>query len=269
MSSNVCVVVFFGGPATGKTSFSKFLLENSSKFDFLIKCFCYDDYIKIDDNFKDFVGFERFRDERKCVLNEIEVSIEEFLRNKSEKYLIIVDDNNYYSSMRYEFYKTAKKLNTGFFQILFNSGLEESLVRNTNRKKTLNEDAVKNMFHKIEKPDRRNKWEENTLTFNIDADGDSFQNLEQKLSQIVQERFNHPEILIDSLKVPIPQSSIHEIDLILRKSINQRLKVSTGSDVRKYAIEFNNRRKQLLSDLRNNILEIPQSFDSLSELIFN
>lgn len=267
MSSNVCVVVFFGGPAVGKTSFSKFLLENSSSFDYSLKHFCYDDRIKIDENFKDFLEFESFKDARKSVLNEIEDFIETCLEEKSEKYLIIVDDNNYYRSMRYEFYKTAKKLNTGFFQIFFNSGLGKSLARNLNRKKTLNEEVVKNMFKKIEKPDVRNKWEANTLIFNIDA-GDSFQILGQQVSQTIKERFKHPEVLIDPV-VQIPQSSIHEIDLILRKSINQRLKSSTGSDVRKYATEFNNRRKQLLSDLRNNILEIPHDFNSLSELIFN
>lgn len=267
MSSNVCVVVFFGGPATGKTSFLKFLLENSSKFDFLLKYFSYDDFIKIDENFKEFLESENFKEARKSVLNEIEFCIEKCLQNKSEKYLIIIDDNNYYKSMRYEFYKSSKKFNSGFFQIFFNSGLKESLDRNSNRTKSLNENAVRNIFNKIEKPDIRNKWEENTLTFNIDA-GDSFQNLEQKLCQTIEERFNNPEVIIDQSLVQIRQSSIHEIDLILRKSINQRLKASTGMDLRKYATELNLRRKQLLSDLRNNILEIPHNFDSLNELIF-
>lgn len=268
MSSNVCVVVFFGGPASGKTSFLKFLLENSSKFDFSLKCFCYDDLIKIDENFKEFMESESFKEARKCVLYEIECSIEECLKNKSEKYLIVIDDNNYYKSMRYEFFKSSKKLNTGFFQIFFNSCLEESLVRNLNRTKSLNENIVRNIFNKIEMPDIRNKWEENTLTFNIDA-GDSFQNLEQNLCQTIQERFNNPEVIIDQSIVKVPQSSIHEIDLILRKSINQRLKGSTGLDLRKYAAELNIKRKQLLSDLRSNILEVPHNFDSLSELIFN
>lgn len=268
MSSNVCVVVFFGGPASGKTSFLKFLLENSSKFDFSLKYFCYDDLIKIDENFKDFLESENFKEARKCVLYEIECSIIECLQNKCEKYLIIIDDNNYYKSMRYEFYKSSKKLNTGFFQIFFNSCLKEALARNLNRTKSLNEKAVTNIFNKIEKPDIRNKWEENTLTFNIDA-GDSFQNLEQKLCQTIEERFQNPEIIIDQSVVKIPKSSIHEIDLILRKSINQRLKGSTEKDLRKYATELNIRRKQLLSDLRNNILEVPHNFDSLSELILN
>merc|ERR1711909_93629 len=78
------------------------------------------------------------------------------------KVLIIIDDNNYLRSMRYEYYQLARKFEAGFCQLLFQSTLEMALVRNSSRdaKHRIPEEVIRRMSEKLEAPDPlKNSWE--------------------------------------------------------------------------------------------------------------
>lgn len=54
-------------------------------------------------------------------------------RDDSEDILVIVDDNNYYRSMRQDYFQLAKRLQIGFCQLHFHMDLEQALAVNLER----------------------------------------------------------------------------------------------------------------------------------------
>ncbi|KAM8780309.1 LOW QUALITY PROTEIN: L-seryl-tRNA(Sec) kinase-like [Rhynchonycteris naso] len=84
---------------------------------------------------------------------------------------LILDDNFYYQSMRYEVYlKLARKHSTGFYQLFLDCPLETCLQRNGRRRRPLRAETIRLMGRKIEEPNpERNAWEHSSLTIQSSA----------------------------------------------------------------------------------------------------
>ncbi|XP_009958613.1 PREDICTED: L-seryl-tRNA(Sec) kinase, partial [Leptosomus discolor] len=77
---------------------------------------------------------------------------------------LILDDNFYYQSMRYEVYQLARKYSLSFCQLFLDCPLECCLQRNRLRSHPLPDQTIYLMARKIEMPDlKKNAWEQNSL----------------------------------------------------------------------------------------------------------
>ncbi|NXG44959.1 PSTK kinase, partial [Psilopogon haemacephalus] len=77
---------------------------------------------------------------------------------------LILDDNFYYQSMRYEVYQLARRYSLSFCQLFLECPLECCLQRNGLRSQPLPEQTICLMAGKIEVPDpKKNAWEQNSL----------------------------------------------------------------------------------------------------------
>ncbi|XP_068112938.1 L-seryl-tRNA(Sec) kinase isoform X3 [Hyperolius riggenbachi] len=77
---------------------------------------------------------------------------------------LLLDDNFYYQSMRYEVYQLARKYCLGFCQLYLQCPAELCLQRNRSRHSAVTEETILLMEGKIEPPNaERNSWEENSL----------------------------------------------------------------------------------------------------------
>ncbi|GAB5578856.1 L-seryl-tRNA(Sec) kinase isoform X1 [Prionailurus iriomotensis] len=83
----------------------------------------------------------------------------------SRPLVLILDDNFYYQSMRYEVYQLARKYSLGFCQLFLDCSLETCLQRNGQRPQALPAETIHLMGRKLEKPNpEKNAWEHNSLT---------------------------------------------------------------------------------------------------------
>lgn len=184
-----------------------------------------------------------YKENRKRLLELVESSI----ISCQEKTLIIIDDNNYYQSMRYKQIQLCRKLGVSFGILYFPLTLEKCLVRNRNSR--LPEDVIRRMFSLLETPLNCFHYEEGTRIENfIEYLEDKFQKPLKQSSEIKG-------------KTPMTQSQIHVYDLHLRKLVSETMKV-VASDKKLVAEKLNHKRKTILENVRN--LEI--SVENLDDL---
>ena len=180
--------------------------------------------------------------------------------NKCEYFVVIIDDNFYYKSMRYEFFQTSKKLCLGFAIIMINCSLELSLNRNQNRSedKRLPEDVIIKMNERFECPKPEGFEFRTHFIF-----ADSFDyNIAEELIEFIVDSIDNP-IIYSTIRSPIEEdirrtlniesknNLIHKIDCILRQIINEIIVQSF--DKKSIAKTLNESKKCLLNDLKKSI----------------
>lgn len=80
-----------------------------------------------------------------------------------ERALVLIDDNLYYRSMRFEWFKLARDCSLGFCQVFVSCPLEEAIRRNASRKSPVPESSIRVMESKLELP-REESWERLCVT---------------------------------------------------------------------------------------------------------
>jgi predicted esterase YcpF (UPF0227 family) len=97
------------------------------------------------------------------------------------------------------------------------------------------------------------------------------ENYFEKIKQRFLEAIENPETVQETkiVETEINQSQIHQIDLILRKKISRIIQENKEEtdDLKTLANSLNERRKQLLIDLRNNLVEIPNDLSDIKNFI--
>ena len=88
-----------------------------------------------------------------------------------ESILIVIDDNSYYQSMRYEYYQLCRKHCAGFCQIYLKpNNIEQVLENNEQRpqEEKVPSDVIEKMNSKIEPPNPfENPWEQFSFTISV------------------------------------------------------------------------------------------------------
>ncbi|NXX45070.1 PSTK kinase, partial [Tricholaema leucomelas] len=190
---------------------------------------------------------------------------------------LILDDNFYYRSMRYEVYQLARKYSLSFCQLFLECPLECCLQRNCLRSQPLPEQTICLMARKIEMPElKKNAWEQNSLLLQS-AGGTSEDHCAAGLiEQIIA-------LLATALANPVKQneentenkeadramcaaSAIHQADQSCRRIISQAMKDAKDKKVlpremKSLAEELHKLKAELLEALRqgNHCLENPHS----------
>lgn len=210
-SPSVCLVLLIGLPGVGKTTFcnklSAFLSENNtiSKLDYGVLHICYDELLPLSkqkemaltakkeealsdvershENFKTFrKNIVSLTDQIICNLKQKSKLIEtdeftKFMKSQYDKVclndnvIILIDDNNYYQSMRYEYFQIARKATIGFCEIYLQPETLETVFHYNNKRskdEKIPEDVISKMNDKIEPPNPfQNSWEKFSFTFSV------------------------------------------------------------------------------------------------------
>lgn len=248
--SEVSILCLIGLPASGKTHLASLIAKNKLGFTDILHV-CYDDLIKWDS--------EKivWKEERNNVLSCVENAIINFLNNQItiHRLLIILDDNMFYHSMRYVFYKLAQKHKVKFCQVYVNTSLITCLKRNYNRAQPLPINHILNINEKMEVPVYYNSWEKNTLTVSGE------ENIEQYLDAI--------KILLDSTVMPVEQEinkepSIinnnhkHIADLALRRIVSSIAhETKDKCNMAEKMLKLNKKKNEIMNHINKNQLALP------------
>ncbi|XP_012636763.1 L-seryl-tRNA(Sec) kinase isoform X3 [Microcebus murinus] len=178
----------------------------------------------------------------------------------SRPLLLILDDNFYYQSMRYEVYQLARKYSLGFCQLFLDCPLETCLQRNGQRPRALPAETIHLMGRKIEKPNpEKNAWEHNSLTIQSPACASEASLEVTDLLRIALE--NPVKYVEDNVeqketdRMICSTNILHKVDQTLRRIVSQTMKEAKDEQVLPYnlkllAEELNKLKTEFLEDLR-------------------
>ncbi|NXU00334.1 PSTK kinase, partial [Buphagus erythrorhynchus] len=182
-------------------------------------------------------------------------------RAASRPLLLLLDDNFYYQSMRYELYQLARKYSLGFCQLFLECPLECCLQRNRLRSDPVPEQTIQLMARRIEMPDlRKNAWEQHSLILNSSdcISEDEYVTgliLEFSLSAIFSGRSFLLYLHSEAARAICAASAVHQADQACRRVISQAMQDAKGknvlpSNMRSLAEELNKLKAEFLEDLR-------------------
>ncbi|XP_075226408.1 phosphoseryl tRNA kinase [Lycorma delicatula] len=297
-NKNICLILLIGIPGCGKTYLTNFLVNHLSKnmFSSNSKYFSnlcvipvsYDDYISYhtDSNVMSwkqrrtdvFIGVEEFILYFKGYKNSLNSKLyvnNNYCTDNKDNMFIIIDDNMYYKSMRYEYYKLARKYEISFCQIYLEASLDKALEYNKKRDgvSIVPEQIIIKMNELIEKPNTsNNSWEQHSLTIPAFINFDEYLVLNQ-LYNIILSALESPvkDVIITSYenyeesKRITNCNLVHQVDVKLRNIIGNYIKQvkHNNSQIRYIADCVNNKRVQLLKDLKSGIFTVPPNIISL------
>ncbi|XP_063703215.1 L-seryl-tRNA(Sec) kinase [Culicoides brevitarsis] len=263
MGSKIVIVVLVGLPGAGKTSFCdqlKRCLREKVNFYHL----CFDLLFEIQRNVREFktlrrkfveltrilvksIKFEDFEPVESHLKQHLDANLSKIIENYDKNHqisYIIIDDNNFYRSMRYNFYQIAREFACSFCQIYFEVPLEVAIQRDLARKTSVGAEIIQKMSEQLEIPINSNSWERNSLFTDVEtADFNEIFDFIEKLL---------PEEPLKEAPAPATQTEIHKIDLILRKLVSK--KVQEASNKAKTAEILQEKRKRILEDIRNGVI---------------
>lgn len=158
--------------------------------------------------------------------------------------LLIIDDNMYYRSMRQRARQICRSHDCEHFQIFMNTSLNDAIERNSRRdlSTVVDRTVIEKMFADLEVP-------ENPRTISI-----KLENLDEgKFLVELYDRIKVPETLTEEHRKECQeQSIIHEMDLITRKEIGNKMQeVRMKKNLRQLSEKMNIKRKKFMEDVRS------------------
>ncbi|KAI1886961.1 hypothetical protein AGOR_G00201150 [Albula goreensis] len=187
-------------------------------------------------------------------------------RLDNEPLVILLDDNFYYPSMRYEVYQLARKCSLGFCQLYLQCPLNSCLTRNQARSCPVPDKIIVEMEKRIEPPNPlKNPWEQNSLTM-TNANGFSQQDIEM-LMQLIAAAFDNPLIPIqdnteqkEADRLCCASSIVHQADQACRRLVSQAMREAKEHKwapgvMKSLAAELNQLKTRFLEDLRKKSLQ--------------
>ncbi|XP_028391014.1 LOW QUALITY PROTEIN: L-seryl-tRNA(Sec) kinase-like [Dendronephthya gigantea] len=192
-------------------------------------------------------------------------------------HVLVIDDNMYYRSMRYEYYQLARKASLSFAQVYLHCPVEMAIARNAQRSASVEENTITKMYHRMENPDpEKFSWE----TFSITVDHSM--NSDEKWKTILG-------LLENAIVAPAPplkvsddnqkakdraiseKSIIHQLDQVLRKHISHKLeeiKVKNHSKdmLTREAATLNQRRKSIMELVKKDTRIVTNQVNILRDL---
>uniref|UniRef100_UPI00358E3008 L-seryl-tRNA(Sec) kinase isoform X2 n=1 Tax=Myxine glutinosa TaxID=7769 RepID=UPI00358E3008 len=159
-----------------------------------------------------------------------------FPEQSPHRLAIILDDNFYYRSMRYEVYQLAREVSAGFIQIFLNCPLELCLKRNASRIVPVPVMVLQTMAERLEVPDvEQRDWERESLHLDTSIVVPDVQ-IDMIMARIARAMENPVPAIEDSDSLEKAQSRaecgaslVHQVDVALRRCVSDTLKqLATG-----------------------------------------
>ncbi|KAJ7422373.1 disintegrin and metalloproteinase domain-containing protein 9-like protein [Willisornis vidua] len=190
---------------------------------------------------------------------------------------LLLDDNFYYQSMRYELYQLARTYSLGFCQLFLECPLECCLQRNRLRSDPVPEQTIHLMASKIEMPDlKKNTWEQNSLILRssdyISEDNEQIINLlATALANPVRPNEEDTEQK-EADRAICAASAVHQADQTCRRVISQAMKDARDKNIlpvemKSLAEELNKLKAEFLEDLRQGKTLKTQNSDPVTSAI--
>nr|XP_030132439.3 L-seryl-tRNA(Sec) kinase [Taeniopygia guttata] len=178
----------------------------------------------------------------------------------SRPLVLLLDDNFYYRSMRYEVYQLARKYSLGFCQLFLECPVECCLQRNRLRSDPVPEQTIQLMARKIEMPDlRKNTWEHHSLILNssecISEDDEQIMNLLATALENPERPNEEDTEQKEAARAICAASAVHQADQACRRVISEAMQDAKGksllpSEMKSLAEELNKLKAEFLEDLR-------------------
>ncbi|XP_056006451.1 L-seryl-tRNA(Sec) kinase-like isoform X2 [Ostrea edulis] len=144
--------------------------------------------------------------------------------------VIVIDDNMYYTSMRYKFYQLTRKYRVGYCQVHTECDTDVSLVRNRQRtSRQVPDDIILNMAARFEAPNpEHNSWEKYSITVNTTVSPEVLEDSVMQTMEVISRALSDPSKPITD---DVDQTSrevdrkicseniIHQADILMRKLI--------------------------------------------------
>ncbi|NWR41366.1 PSTK kinase, partial [Regulus satrapa] len=178
----------------------------------------------------------------------------------SRPLLLLLDDNFYYQSMRYEVYQLARKYSLGFCQLFLECPVECCLQRNRLRRDPVPEQTIQQMARKIEMPDlRKNAWERHSLVL---RSSDCISEDEYQIVNLLATALENPERpneedteQKEAARAICAASAVHRADQACRRVISEAMQDAKGknvlpSEMKSLAEELHKLKAEFLEDLR-------------------
>ncbi|XP_048843184.1 L-seryl-tRNA(Sec) kinase-like [Brienomyrus brachyistius] len=175
--------------------------------------------------------------------------------------VILLDDNFYYQSMRYEVYQLARKHSLAFCQLHVHCPVNSCLSRNRARSRPLPDEVVAEMAKRMEPPNPvRNGWEQRSLTLTSDR---AFSPQVVELSVgLIAAAMDNPLCPIqddaeqkEADRLGCASSVVHQADQACRRLVSQAMQGARERKVppesmKSLAAELNQLKTRFLDDLR-------------------
>jgi len=288
----VCLVVLIGIPGSGKSSFcdlySDFLATKNCDCIHV----CYDQLIPLTLQAEMRGEDGRWKAEREKIVEAVEQVIKlktdceaiEDIDNSyvdkiqakasiadSQRTVVLIDDNNYLPSMRYDYYQLARSHKLGFAQLHFSCDLELAKKLNSKREAECQvpDEVIENMATKLEPPNPlSNKWESFSFSLPVHESETVTHNLDL-VDSIVLAATANPIAPVETVseevrekdRVACSASLVHQADKYLRGMVNKRMGELRGQGLSKEEMKeashnIYNLKGEVLDDLKTGFTKL-------------
>ncbi|MCQ6253874.1 L-seryl-tRNA(Sec) kinase [Methanocaldococcus sp.] len=244
------LIILVGLPSVGKSTFSKNLAKILSKYNI-------DVIVLGSDLVRE--SFPKWKEQyEEFIKRTTQLLIDEALK----KYWVIVDDTNYYNSMRRDLINLAKKYNKNYAIIYLKAPLNILIKRNVERGEKIPNEVIKKMYEKFDEPGKKYKWDEPFLTIDTTKNFD-LEDIAKKLIEKSKEIPKYEEVEENKLK---NNNIFDEIDKKTRKIISEYIK--SGKISRDKIKDIVNLRKEFLKKLKKlNNIDYNKTIEEFKETI--
>ncbi|XP_060076600.1 L-seryl-tRNA(Sec) kinase-like [Ylistrum balloti] len=193
--------------------------------------------------------------------------------DKSSSYVLIIDDNMYYRSMRYRYFQLARKFEQGFCQVHLHCTENIAKERNSKRKvRRVTDEVITTMATKMEVPDPSiDPWEKYFAVLEGSTDFQSQLCDIDRLLQLAILNPPHSPVEDSQGKEESRQicsvNQLHQADQILRKLVSSRIK-QTGTamsqqEKSQFAKFCSMLKSQILKELRAGTILVPTNMPTM------
>ena len=249
----ICLVVLIGVPGSGKSTFCELYSDYLTAKNCCCIHVCYDKLIPLETQAKMREEQGSWKAEREKIVEAVDqvlkirtesddlkdiddvyvdkIIAKAVIKTNLKRTVVLIDDNNYLPSMRYDYYQLARAHKIGFAQLHFSCDLVLAKKLNGSRlaESQVPDEVIENMADKLEPPNPfSNKWE--AFSFSLPVQDSVTHNLEL-VESIVQAATANPVTPVETVseevrekdRVACSASLVHQADKYLRGMVNKRM----------------------------------------------